>query len=249
MPLGAASARPRRQTKRHIRRRRRGLFRAGLPRARTGDVTLRGAAPSAGLSNSRALVVAIGARSLLPSGDGRRRVERHLRRPAGRAGTGAMETSAPFHFAGDDGVGARGGAQDHVAIVCATGHVRQFAYVPARSSGTCPGRWVRHRHRRERVRATKTGNARARYSRARLRAGARELNAATAHTDVTLADALSSEPTPASDSAAHGAGRGGFDSTAPPFASSRGVQVIVPGSATRCAMATSRRSDRSSTAR
>ncbi len=33
---------------------------------------------------------------------------------------GAMETGAPFgDFPGDAGVGVRGGAQDHVAIVCA----------------------------------------------------------------------------------------------------------------------------------
>ena len=46
----------------------------------------------------------------------------------------AMETGAPYgRFAGDAGVGVRGGAQDPIAIVCAeAGHVTQFKYKPAR---------------------------------------------------------------------------------------------------------------------
>jgi galactokinase len=80
----------------------------------------------------------------------------------------AIETGAPYgSFEGDGGVGVRGGAQDHVAIVCAQeGMVSQFRYLPARLE------------RREAwpqeyviaigvsgVHATKTGNAQAAYNR------------------------------------------------------------------------------------
>jgi galactokinase len=178
-------------------------FARDFPRARTGvDVTLRSTLPpSAGLSSSSALVVAIASALVAANpaidddawsvifGDPLARAEYF----------GAMETGAPFGpFAGDDGVGARGGAQDHVAIVCARDeHVGQFAYVPATLERYVP--WPMEHAiviGVSGVHATKTGNARARYNRVSdsARALLRSWNAATARTDVTLADALSSEP-------------------------------------------------------
>lgn len=70
-------------------------------------------------------------------------------------------------FAGDDGVGTQGGAQDHVAIVAAMpGRVGQFAYQPAREEALVgwPTDWrlvVVHSG----VTAEKTGAAMAEYNR------------------------------------------------------------------------------------
>jgi galactokinase len=151
---------------------------------------------------------------------------------------GAMETGAPFGpFAGDDGVGTRGGAQDHVAIVCARdGHVGQFSYVPARLERYVP--WPTDYALVigvSGVRATKTGNARARYNRVSdsARALLRAWNAATARIDATLGDALASDPD-AGDRLARLAALGAeeFDGAylAPRFAQFREeVEVIVPG--------------------
>jgi len=187
-------------------------FARDFPHARTGiDVTLRSTLPpSAGLSSSSALVVAIGSALVAANrlGDegarggiaGDARARAIFGDPLARAEYfGAMETGAPYGpFAGDDGVGARGGAQDHVAIVCARdGHVGQFSYVPARLERYVP--WPAEYVFAigvSGVRATKTGNARARYNRVAdsTRALLRSWNAATARTDVTLADALASDP-------------------------------------------------------
>ena len=99
-------------------------FARDFPHATTGvDIRLRSTLPaSAGLSSSSALTVAI-ATALIDVND----MECDLRwRDAvpdaiSRAEyIGAMETGAPYRdFPGDEGVGVRGGAQDHVAIVCA----------------------------------------------------------------------------------------------------------------------------------
>jgi galactokinase len=177
-------------------------FARDFPRARTGiDVTLRSTLPpSAGLSSSSALVVAIA--SALVAANPRDDDDAWsviFGDPLARAEYfGAMETGAPYGpFAGDDGVGARGGAQDHVAIVCARdGHAGQFSYIPARLERYVP--WPADYVLAigvSGVRATKTGNARARYNRVAdsARALLRSWNAATARTDATLADALASD--------------------------------------------------------
>ena len=178
-------------------------FARDFPDARTG-VELRVSStlpPSAGLSSSSALVVAIAtaladanameddaAWSAVVSDD-----------VARAEYFGAMETGAPFaHFAGDHGVGVRGGAQDHVAIMCARDEsVGQFSYLPARLERRVS--WPREYAIALGVsgrRATKTGNARARYNRVSdsTRALVRGWNAATGRADVTLAAALASAP-------------------------------------------------------
>lgn len=94
---------------------------------------------SAGLSSSSALVVATALALIDTNG-----LRRHDDWRAAIADTvaeaeycGAMESGTPFGpFAGDEGVGTRGGAQDPVAILCSReGHVGQFAYLPARHEG------------------------------------------------------------------------------------------------------------------
>ena len=81
---------------------------------------------------------------------------------------GAMESGAPFgHFGGDAGVGSRGGAQDHVAILASRpGQIGCFSYLPARCAGYTP--WpdthvlvIAHSG----VEAGKTTNARAAFNR------------------------------------------------------------------------------------
>ena len=111
----------------------------------------------------------------------------------------AMETGSAFaHFPGDDGVGVRGGAQDHVAIVCAmAASVGQFSYLPAHLERRVP--WPADYLLAigvSGVTAAKTGNARTRYNRASdaMRALLRAWNATSARSDVTLAAALASSP-------------------------------------------------------
>jgi galactokinase len=125
---------------------------------------------SSGLSSSSALVVTLAtafvdANDLESDERWREAVPTSIARAEYFA---AIETGAPYgSFQGDGGVGVRGGAQDHVAIVCAQeGMVSQFRYLPARLE------------RREAwpheyviaigvsgVHATKTGNAQAAYNR------------------------------------------------------------------------------------
>lgn len=147
-------------------------FARDFPHARTGvEIELTSDLPaSAGLSSSSALVVAI-ATALADANE----MERD---DAWRAAVpdavhraeyfAAMETGAPYGpFPGDRGVDVRGGAQDHVAIVCAEeGSVGQFRYLPARLERRIA--WpddfalvvaVSGVH------ATKTGNARDAYNR------------------------------------------------------------------------------------
>ena len=119
-------------------------FARDFPHARRGVAlqTTSGLPRSAGLSSSSAFVVAI-ATALADAN----RMEDD---PAWRAALpsdvaraeyfGAMETGAPYgDFSGDEGVGVRGGAQDHVAIVCARdGSAGQFSYLPARLERRVP---------------------------------------------------------------------------------------------------------------
>jgi len=109
----------------------------------------------------------------------------------------AIETGAPHGpFPGDQGVGVRGGAQDHVAILCAReGMVGQFSYMPACEEGWAP--WPADQVLAigvSGVRASKTGNAQAAYNRAAdaVRWLVREWNALTNRGDATLAAALGS---------------------------------------------------------
>ena len=195
---------------------------------------------SAGLSSSSAFVVAI-ATALMDANS----MEDD---PAGRAifadplaraeYFGAMETGAPYaDFPGDAGVGVRGGAQDHVAIVCARAEsVGQFAYLPARLERRIP--WPAEYSIAvgvSGITATKTGNARARYNRVAdsTRALVRAWNAATGRADATLADALASAPDAGERLhrlAEQGAEEFDGDYLGPRFAQFREeVEVIVPG--------------------
>ena len=195
---------------------------------------------SAGLSSSSAFVVAI-ATALADANH--MEDDSHWRAvvgdPLARAEYfGAMETGAAFaDFPGDAGVGVRGGAQDHVAIVCAReGSVGQFSYRPARLERRVP--WPAGYSIAvgvSGVTATKTGNARARYNRVAdsTRALVRAWNAASGREDATLADALASTPD-AGDRlqrlAEQGVEEFDGDYLGPRFAQFREeVEVIVPG--------------------
>jgi galactokinase len=217
-------------------------FARDFPRARAGvDLRLSSTLPaSAGLSSSSAFVVAV-ATALA---DENRMEDDHDWRtivgdPLARAEYfGAMETGAPYgDFPGDAGVGVRGGAQDHVAIVCAREEsVGQFSYLPARLERRVP--WPADYAIAigvSGVTATKTGNARARYNRVAdsTRALVRAWNAETGRDDVTLADALASAPD-AGERLARLAGQGvgefPGDYLGPRFAQFREeIEIVVPG--------------------
>jgi galactokinase len=147
-------------------------FARDFPNARTGvKIELASDLPaSAGLSSSAALVVAL-ATALVDANELDARDEWRAAVPDAVARAeyfAAMETGAPFGpFAGDAGVGVRGGAQDHVAIMCAEeGTVGQFRYLPARLERRIP--WPSECALVigvSGVHATKTGNARAAYNR------------------------------------------------------------------------------------
>jgi galactokinase len=216
-------------------------FARDFPRARSG-VELEIAStlpPSAGLSSSSAFVVAV-ATALFDAN--------HLAdEPAARAIVGdalaraeyigAMETGAAYaDFAGDHGVGVRGGAQDHVAIVCAEEEsVGQFSYRPARLERRVP--WPTEYSIAigvSGVTATKTGNARARYNRVSdsTRALLRAWNATTGRADDTLAAALASG-SDAGDRLSRLAKQGveefGGDYLGPRFAQFREeIEIVVP---------------------
>ncbi|HEU4996745.1 MAG TPA: galactokinase family protein [Gemmatimonadaceae bacterium] len=111
----------------------------------------------------------------------------------------AIETGAACGpFAADDGVGVRGGAQDHVAIICGrAGMVGQFSYIPAREEGWAP--WPADQSLVigvSGVHAAKTGNARDAYNRASdaVRWLVRQWNGLTYRNDPTLAAAIASAP-------------------------------------------------------
>jgi len=112
---------------------------------------------------------------------------------------GAIEMGAPFGpWEGERGVGTRGGAQDHVAIVCNdAGMVGAYSYLPAALVGqaTFPHSWsilvaVSG------VRATKTGGAQADFNRAAdlVRNLVNRWNTTTGRHDVSLSAAIASSP-------------------------------------------------------
>jgi galactokinase len=196
--------------------------------------------PSAGLSSSSAFVVAV-ATALFDAnylGDDRPAAAIVGDRLARAEYIGAMETGAAYgDFAGDHGVGVRGGAQDHVAIVCAQEEsVGQFSYRPARLERRVP--WPADYSIAigvSGVTATKTGNARARYNRVAdsTRALLRAWNASAGRADDTLAVALASAPDAGerlSQLAEQGVEEFGGDYLGPRFAQFREeIEVIVPG--------------------
>ncbi|MBX3132190.1 MAG: hypothetical protein KF689_02230 [Gemmatimonadaceae bacterium] len=115
---------------------------------------------------------------------------------------GAVETGGAFGpWAGERGVGTRGGAQDHVAILCnRAGRVGAFGYLPATLIGeaTFPPSWALL-VAVSGVRATKTGAAQADYNRAAdlIHGLLKAWNGATGRSDRSLAAALASSPTAA----------------------------------------------------
>jgi galactokinase len=217
-------------------------FARDFPHAQVGvDVRLRSELPaSAGLSSSSALVVALGM-ALVDANEmdldprWQEAVPTELARAEYFA---AIESGTPFGaFPGEPGVGVRGGAQDHVAIMCgAAGMCSVFSYLPARLEQRVawPAEYVLAIGVSG-VRATKTGNARGQYNLASdaMRALVGAWNAETGRTDATLAGALGSDD----DAAARLAvlaerGIAGFapEYLAPRLAQYRAeVEEIVPG--------------------
>lgn len=110
---------------------------------------------------------------------------------------GAIETGGPFGpWTGERGVGTRGGAQDHVAILCNTaGHVGAYRYLPAALVGEAsfPAHWALL-VAVSGVRATKTGGAQADFNRAAdlVRGLVSSWNDETGRADASLAAALES---------------------------------------------------------
>jgi galactokinase len=176
-------------------------FARDFPLARRGaEVTLESTLPSsAGLSSSSALVVVLaealaGANAMDENAEWRAAMPTRLERAEYFA---AMESGTPFGpFAGDSGVGTRGGAQDHVAIVCAeAGSVGQFSYLPARLERRIA--WPQDYVLAvavSGVQATKTGAAQREYNRAsdalRLALGAGHGAATGAFSEAYLAQRL-----------------------------------------------------------
>jgi galactokinase len=111
----------------------------------------------------------------------------------------AMESGAPWGpFAGDTGVGTRGGAQDHIAI-CASRErtIGAYAYLPGRVLRRVPwpSDW-RIVVATSGVKATKTGNAMQAYNRVAdsVRTLLATWNADTGRADATLSEMLDSAP-------------------------------------------------------
>jgi galactokinase len=157
--------------------------------------------PAAGLSSSTALTTALARAVVEATGVTSNPIfHEHAGTPIGFAEyVAAIETGAAFGpFEGDAGVGVRGGAQDHVAIMCAReGMVGQFSYIPAREEGYAP--WPDGQSLVigvSGVKASKTGNAQAAYNRAAdaVRWLVRQWNGLTYRNDATLAAALASGP-------------------------------------------------------
>lgn len=216
-------------------------FARDFPHARRGvQVKLRSdLPPSAGLSSSSAFIVAmatalVDANEMEQDARWREAVPDLLARAEYFA---AMETGAPFGpFAGDEGVGVRGGAQDPIAMICGADHAAsQFSYIPARLERRVP--WPIEMVLVigvSGVKATKTGNARRQYNRASdaMRWLVARWNTETRRDDATVAAAL------AADTAASTiierlakAGGGGFEGRylAPRFDQFREeCEVIVP---------------------
>jgi galactokinase len=147
-------------------------FARDFPHARKGvAIELQSSLPtSAGLSSSTALVVTL-AMAFVDANElaSDERWLTAIPTPIAFAEyVAAIETGDAFGaFPADGGVGVRGGAQDHVAIVCAEeGTAGQFSYLPARLERRIP--WPEDfviAIGVSGVHATKTGNAQAAYNR------------------------------------------------------------------------------------
>ena len=147
-------------------------FARDFPHARRGvAIELQSNLPtSAGLSSSTALVVTLAmafvdANELADDPRWRAAIPDDI---AFAEYVAAIETGEAYgEFPADGGVGVRGGAQDHVAIVCAeAGMASQFSYLPARLERRIdwPEDYV-IAIGVSGVHATKTGNAKAAYNR------------------------------------------------------------------------------------
>mgnify|MGYP003344949604 CR=1 FL=1 len=162
------------------------------------EITISSDLPSsAGLSSSSALTIALATALVDANGlEQLARWQKVVPDLAARAEYfGALETGAPFGpFDGDEGVGVAGGAQDHVAILCARDrHCGLFGYLPATVRRYIP--WPEDylfAIAVSGVEATKTGNARALYNRTSnsLRALLAAWNAASGNTHHSLQAAL-----------------------------------------------------------
>ncbi|MBI5599990.1 MAG: galactokinase [Gemmatimonadetes bacterium] len=174
-----------------------------FPQARTGvEVALGSTIPtSMGMSSSSALVVTLAmavfdANALWESPEWTPVAGDEL---AFAQYCAAVESGAAWGpFAGDTGVGTRGGAQDHIAI-CASRErmVGAYAYLPGRvvRRVAWPKDW-RIVVATSGVRATKTGNALHAYNRVAdsVRALVAAWNTDTGRHDATLADVLAAAP-------------------------------------------------------
>jgi galactokinase len=147
-------------------------FARDFPHARRGvSIELQSDLPtSAGLSSSTALVVTL-AMAFVDANDLENDERWCAAVPTPLAFAeyvAAIETGEAYgDFPRDGGVGVRGGAQDHVAIVCAAeGMVSQFSYLPPRLERrvSWPEEYVLA-IAVSGVHATKTGNAKAAYNR------------------------------------------------------------------------------------
>lgn len=156
---------------------------------------------SAGLSSSSAFVTMLTLAVAEANGlTARADWQRHLGDPLALAEyCGAVETGGAFGpWSGERGVGTRGGAQDHVAILCnAAGRVGVYGYLPARAVGDAafPANWALL-VATSGVRATKTGAAQGDYNRAAdlVHDLLARWNAVQRRRDRSLAAALASGP-------------------------------------------------------
>jgi galactokinase len=171
-------------------------FRRGVSVRISGDLP-----EGAGLSSSSALIVAL-ATALADANDASNDAQWRSAIPNALARAeyfAAIETGAPYgEFAGEEGVGVRGGAQDPIAIICGeAGTMSQFSYLPARLERRVP--WPAEYVLAigvSGVHAVKTGNAQRQYNQASeaMRALVRRWNSETGRHDETVAEALASGP-------------------------------------------------------
>jgi galactokinase len=168
-------------------------FARDFPHARTGvAIELQGNLPtSAGLSSSTALIVTV-AMAFVDANDltNDERWRAAIPTPIAFAEyVAAIETGEAYgDFPADGGVGVRGGAQDHVAVMCSEENaVGQYRYLPAQLERRVP--WPEEMVVAigvSGVHATKTGNAKAAYNRLAdaLRTDGRGPKTETASADV-----------------------------------------------------------------
>ncbi|HTE44138.1 MAG TPA: galactokinase family protein [Gemmatimonadaceae bacterium] len=200
MPLDASASRQRVSWSEYVAAVAR-RFARDFPHFRVGvDIEIRSDLPaSAGLSSSSALVVAVASALADVNNAAQDRAwnDAILTDLVRAEYFAAIETGSPFgDFAGDAGVGVRGGAQDPIAIIAANADaVTQFSYLPARLERRVdwPSDYVLAIGVSG-VHSTKTGNSRDQYNRAAdaMRSLATEWNVITGRRDETIADALAS---------------------------------------------------------